>query len=157
MQTPTTTPKPDIQHRDAFKVAGFDRRYTYQTMSDIPNLWHEFGPMVNHISGQVGEKAYGVCHSFDEGGFSYMAAVEISSTDSLPVGFATLDFPTSEYAVFTHPGSVKTLRETLDYARVWLEENNRQTDGQSFFEQYGEAFDPSTGSGDITVWYPLTK
>lgn len=139
-------------------LAGLQKRYAFSEAPEIANLWHEFGPQIGHISKQAGDAAYGLCHNFDESGFEYMACVQVTSGEGLPESYSTATMPAGHYAVFDHPGSTDTIRQTMDAAWSWLRSSKVEVPkGAGFFERYGPGFNPKTSRGDIQIWYPVQE
>ncbi len=138
-------------------VAGFNQRYTYKNMGEIPALWQQFAPHINATEQQVGEVCYGLIHGNDDEGFEYMAAFDVSSADGLPEGFTTYTIPAQQYAVFPHDGHVSELHKTIDYIfHEWVPKSGLELTGQpDFYERYGPAFDPIAGRGDLDLWVPI--
>ena len=91
---------------------------------------------------------------FGEGeGFRYLTGVEVASTDGLPDDLSAVRLPANTYAVFRHPGHVSTIRSTCQHVHEWLPKSGFEHAGTpSFFERYGEGFNPHTGLGDIEGW-----
>ena len=95
--------------------AGLSERYTPATAGDIPSLWKRVAPNLGSIQGQVDHVAYGVVSNMAgaDGGFDYMAGVEVSQAVALPDGFVNLSIPAHRYAVFAHDGHVSKLKDTI--------------------------------------------
>lgn len=138
-------------------VAGFNQRYTYQNMGDIPALWQRFAPHINATDQQVGTVCYGLIHGNDDSGFEYMAALDVSTAEGLPEGFTTYKIPAQRYAVFPHDGHVSELSKTIDFIfHDWLPGSGMEPTGQpDLYERYGPDFDPAIGRGDVEVWVPI--
>ncbi|REM13251.1 AraC family transcriptional regulator, partial [Mycobacterium tuberculosis] len=59
------------------------------------------------------EIAYGVCGNNDaEGGFDYIAGVEISACAPVPAGWQAILIPPREYLVAWHAGHISAIRST---------------------------------------------
>jgi len=140
-------------------LAGLRERYTPVTAGDIPSLWRRLVPYLGKISGQVGHVAYGVVSDMAgaDGGFDYMASVEVSHADALPDGFVSISLPAHRYAVFAHGGHVSMLKDTIGGIwNHWLPASGYKTSTMpGLLERYGEGFNPGTGLGDIEVWVPV--
>jgi AraC family transcriptional regulator len=149
---------PRFEKGTTLVLAGLRKRYTFETMTEIPALWSAFGPRIGTIPAVVGAAAYGVITGTPDGtGFDYLAGVEVSETAALPSDLTTIAVPAQRYAVFSHPGSVATLCETIDHAfHQWLPTSGHELSGHpDFFERYGERYNPETGTGDIEIWIPI--
>jgi len=138
-------------------LAGLDRNYTFQNMSEIPAQWNVFGPYIGNVPGQSGKVAYGLCHNMTDAGFDYLCGVEVAPGSALPAGFSAEQLPAQRYAVFPHRDHVSKLSETIDHImHAWLPASGHKLVAEPFlFERYGESFDPQIGSGDVEVWLPI--
>jgi AraC family transcriptional regulator len=140
-------------------IVGLSERYTPGTAGDIPSLWRRLAPHLGRIQGHVDHVAYGVVSNMAgaDGGFDYMAGVEVSDADALPGGFASISIPAHRYAVFAHGGRVSKLKDTIGAIwNEWLPASGYKTSTMpGLLERYGERFNPGTGLGDIEVWVPV--
>jgi AraC family transcriptional regulator len=139
-------------------LGGIRKHYTFENRGNIPELWARFAPHIDVISGQAIPVTYGVIISTRDGnGFDYLAAVEVTDLSRLPADAATLNLPAQRYAVFAHEGHISTLCETIDRVfHQWLPLSGHAVTGNpDYFERYGEAFNPETGSGDVEIWVPV--
>jgi AraC family transcriptional regulator len=151
---------PRFETRDAFTVAGICVRYGTMGESgtvEIPRQWQQLAPFFGHVPDAVGDLAYGVLYNFDaEGGFTYIAGVEVARTDAKPKEFESIAIPKQRYAVFTHRGHISTIPQTMQ--AIWqkgiVAANLKPADSASF-ERYDERFNPMTGEGDVEVWMAL--
>lgn len=128
------------------------------TVAGIPAQWLRFAPYIGRIPGEIEGAAYGVCLGGEGAdGFDYVAGVAVSGIGPLPAGLSPLCLPASSYAVFEHAGHVSALAETVDAILTrWLPGSGRTPARvPTFFERYGETFDPLTGLGGLEVWVPL--
>ena len=140
-------------------LAGLHKRYTSETMGEIPALWTEFVPFMHTMPNRVGPTDYGVVWDAWTNGphFEYMAAAEVSTKEGLPEGLETLDIPSVNCAVFEHVGSLSKLCETIDAIYTgWLPSSGAKLAGfPGMMEVYGADFIPETMSGRIELWVPL--
>ena len=158
-----TFASPRIEDRAAIRVFGIGKIFTMANMGEIPVLWQKFGDLIGTISGEVPGNAYGVNYvgseSKDE--FGYLAGVEVSADAVVPDRMVEFLIPAQRYAVFAHDGHVSQLTTTIhSIFSEWEtiapgQMFEPKVGGVSFIEQYGARFDPATGSGDITVWFPI--
>lgn len=158
----TRLEEPRMEDRNALLVAGLMKPFKADEMTEIPLLWRELMPQLGKIPGQVDRKAYGVVYNLkNAAGFAYLAGVEVSAASNIPDELNVVRIPDLSYAVFRHAGHVSTLKDTV--SAIWNEWmpasglNVSQTDDEmpDILEQYGEGFDPATGTGDIEVWVPI--
>lgn len=154
--------EPRIEDRKTLLVAGLMKAYTAETANQIPQLWQELTPHFGKIPGQVDRKAYGVLYNLKKNGdFAYLAGVEVSSASDVPDELNVVRIPDVTYAVFPHAGHVSNLKETM--SAIWnewlpasgLRSTHTDEEMPDMVEQYGEAFDPATGTGDMEVWVPI--
>ncbi|QDU94902.1 GyrI-like domain-containing protein [Lignipirellula cremea] len=145
---------PRFENGRELLIAGEQNSYTQDTRSQIPAQWERFTPL---LPGRQGTEAYGVCWSDDPTcGFEYLSGVEVSNADSLPEGTSHVRLPAQRYAVFTHPGHVSGLAQTLDAIwKKWLPNSSHQAAKAPFFERYTDDFVPETGEGGVEIWIPL--
>jgi AraC family transcriptional regulator len=138
-------------------IAGFGARFTQDTAQDIPQLWEKFLPWLGNMPGQKDEVTYGVCCNPDgQGGFEYIAGVEISRLDDLPEQYRWIEIQPGPYAVFEHKGPLKNLPDTFQYIwKEWLPQSGHQAADEPEFERYSEDFNPRTGEGSLEIWIPL--
>lgn len=138
-------------------IAGLGARYTTATNQGIPALWQRFQPQIGHVPGQVGTTAYGVCCNFDhDGGFEYIAGVEVARFANLPEAFRTIRLPARKYAVFCHRDHISAIRAThYTIWNKWLPESGHEIADAPNFEKYGPEFDADTGNGLTEIWLPL--
>ncbi len=148
---------PKFKARGAFQIAGMAHRFTIETRVRIPLLWQQFAPLIGSIPNQIGYTTYGACVEppSEDPGFTYMAAVEVSS----PNGLGDLDHyevPAAEYAVFTHKGTLDHIGDTMNYIfGEWLELSGCELADTPDFERYDQRFNPETGTGEMEVWVPI--
>ncbi len=97
----------------ALTLAGRNKTFKIGPSQGIKDLWATFMQDFGKIDGQVGLRAYGVCHNFDgRGNMDYMCAVEVKDAGQAPGYLHTLQIPPRKEAVFTHEGPVEKLPET---------------------------------------------
>jgi AraC family transcriptional regulator len=114
-------------------------------LSGLPRLWQRFGPYIGHVPGAHGHDSYGVCYNpDDQGGFDYLAGVEVDVTAGLPAGFTHLELSPQHYAVFEHHGSLQALKATFDgIFQQWLPASGERSANAAVFERYPAGFDPA--------------
>lgn len=141
------------------RLAGLQRRYTFELMHEIPGQWQSFAPLIPKIPARAGVESYGVCFNMIRGanGFDYFTGVEISDVDQLPGDYKTLTVPAQPYAVFAHRDNVATIRRTIDAMwHEWLPTSGKAVpDPALFVEVYGPSYEPATGNGGFEIWLAL--
>jgi len=142
-------------------LAGHHKRYTTDTMGEIPALWADFAPLIHTVPNMVGKTAYGVVWDAWSNGphFEYMAAVEVTNKEGTVNGLETLEIPARTYVVFEHTGPLSILCETIDAIfHGWLPTSGATLAGfPGMMEVYGEDFNPQTKSGRIELWLALAE
>jgi AraC family transcriptional regulator len=149
---------PCVRYGGPLLIAGMRQRYIDETNPAIPMLWHSFVRRMHEVPHRAGTYTYGLCCNNDhEGGFDYVAGVEVHRLEGLPSDFVHAQLPRRKYAVFIHQGHISGIRATM-YS-IW----SRYLPGSGFrlveapdFERYTEAFNPRTGDGEVEIWIPVT-
>jgi AraC family transcriptional regulator len=144
--------------------AGIARRYTPDSLSEIPLQWHEMQNQMGLLSGQIGGDAYGLWYDVLKGGnsFRYLAAARVGEFSPLNPAFVRAGIVPLHYAVFTHAGAPAELRRTVDaIMSTWLpssgyEHFKHDPNQPDFIERYSEKFN-RTGEGPIEIWLPVKK
>ncbi len=161
MTEPTLTdlPAPRFETGRSLLIAGFSGRFTFETNGGIPALWQSFIPHIGKVPGQVSNVAYGVCCNPDgNGGFEYIAGVEVRSLAGLDAAFRCIEISPQRYAVFEHAGPLSTLPRTcMRIWNEWLPASGMVSAFAPDFERYSEDFDPAAGTGVLEVWLPVRE
>lgn len=150
--TPCTI-EPHRAHRGALRVAGIGARHTSATVASIPSQWQR----LDEAHGLGAEIAYGVCGNNDaEGGFDYIAGVEISASAPVPAGWQAISIAPREYLVAWHAGHISAIRSTW----FWLLNDYLPASGMTLadapdLERYDARFDDRSGHGGVEIWLPL--
>lgn len=150
-------PEPRFERERFLLIAGLGERFTPATRQDIGLLWQRFVPHIGKVPGQVDRKTYGICCNPDgQGGFEYIAGVEISKLDDLPERYRWIEVQPQHYAVFEHGGALQDLPRTFDYIwNTWLPQSGREAADAPEFERYSADFNPRAGTGVLEIWLPL--
>jgi AraC family transcriptional regulator len=148
---------PRFESAGTLLIAGLGDRFTFATNEGIPALWQTFIPYIGNLPDQVGGLAYGVCCNPDgEGGFDYIAGVQVKSRDNLPASFRCIEIKPQRYAVFLHQGHISTLHQTFyTIWNHWLPYSGFAAAEAPEFERYSEDFDPVAGTGVLEIWLPV--
>lgn|SRR6266481_1363674 len=136
-------------------IAGLGERYTWETSAGIPSQWQRFLPYLDHIPGQLGGIAYGVCcNSDDTGNFDYVCGVEVEDFSRLPADWSRLRIPEQRYAIFLQREHISTIRSTWNTIwNNWLPESAYEVVDAPNFERYGDDFDSTTGREVLKYGY----
>lgn len=110
--------------------------------------------------------SYGICEPLEASveevdfdnpkDFKYLAGIEVTDNNNMPVGMEVWDVPHKKYAVFTHIGSVDTLGDTYKaiYSK-WLPESGYELVFTYDFELYDKDFDPGSAQSKMYVYIPI--
>lgn len=155
--------EPAFLDRDAFVLIGLRKQFSRETVHEIPNLWRDLRPKVCQLSGGQERDCYGVCiqNTGDAGAFDYFAGVQLLEGDETPTDMVALRIPQQSYAVFVHkvsrPKLGPDIRSSYSYIfGTWLPQSDYKLTKGYDFEFYTERFDPSTMSGEIDLYIPVT-
>ncbi len=165
--TEVITMEPKIVKREAIKMIGL-MYYGDNKNWEIPKIWEEFLPLMKKIPNSLPvHESYGVCfytESFSKSGlFYYLAALPVSSLEEVPIELVGKTFPSCEYAVFTHKGSIagktNTVRDTYAYAYgTWLPQSPYANPYSFDFEFYDERFKGNQSpESEIDICIPIRK
>lgn len=141
--------QPKIVTKNTFMVVGIRGKSSLKN-NTIPKMWQDFFPRITEIKHQTNNGSYGICEQipdFDmrefsaETEFSEVVSVEVSKFEDIPNGMISKTIPEYTYAVFTHKGSLGTLRDTYDYIYgTWLPNSKYEFGNAEDFEFYNEKF-----------------
>ena len=122
----------------AIIFAGRNGTFKIGPSPGIKELWAKLMEDFGQIEGQVGFKAYGVCHRFDgRGHMDYLAAVAVDNGGAVPGYLTTLIVPTRKTAVFRHVGPLEKLPKTWGLIfETWLPEAKLKVADGPQFEVY---------------------
>jgi len=155
------SPQPVIVSMDAITFVGMEKRFTFNTIAEIPMLWMDFMPLEEAIQNKVKPiEAWGVSYDMDysvqPGEFTYFVGMEVSNTDNIPTGMIAHVTPASKYAKFTHYGSLDNLSGTYTYIyNVWLPQSGYDMGMGNELELYNEKFNPEGEDSEIFIFIPL--
>lgn len=126
----------------------------------IPNLWQRFVPLMETITNVKPGMPVGVTRdTSEEGGFDYIAALEVTRFGHMQEELKAIEIPARTYAVFTHASHVSRIPDT--YRAIWDEAlpalGRRPADLTTAYvlERHKPEFDPDTGEGGLEIWIPL--
>jgi predicted transcriptional regulator YdeE/DNA-binding transcriptional MerR regulator len=146
-----------LKSKPAFTVVGM-KYHGKNENNEIPQMWGEMSPRWEDIPERVNpHDTYGVCGNLEEdGSFSYVAGVEVSSTENTPIGMKSWEVPASLYAIF--PCTLKTIGETYKYAfETWLPSSIYDHHPAPDFEFYDETFKPEDPESLLYIYIPIQK
>ena len=145
-------------------IAGLMRRYTPDTLSQLPTQWSALQGEVGGVVGRIGGDVYGVWYDVLKGGrdFGYLAGAPVGEFAPIHPGLSRAFIPAQRYAVFLHQGHVSEIRSTMDAVlSQWLPSSGRRVAhfneaAPDFVEHYSEEF-AKTRAGPIDIWLPIEK
>lgn len=161
-QDATRLSPPRWEELPALRLTGLREHFSaLAERARIPGLWQRFAPHIGHIPGQIGGAAYGVSYDFDptSESFSYLAAVQVTSTSQLPTELASFSIPAQRYAVFRHDGHVSEVGATINAIfNSWAPASGHKFgDTPNCLERYGAEFDGLTGNGGFDILIPVVN
>ena len=146
-----------IETSSTLTLAGRNGTFPIGPSLGIKELWASFMEDFGKIEGQVGLKAYGVCHNFDGTGMmDYLAGVEVKDAGQVPGYLYTLTIPTRKVAVFFHQGPLESISRT--WAKIfeeWLPSAKLQVAEGPQFEIYPPDFDGDKGAAAVEIHIPV--
>lgn len=152
--------EPKIEHRPAFLVVG--TLYVGKNENgEIPAMWqNDFLPRIDEIAVDESDKGicYGACRCTGDPdvGIEYLAALPVTSLDSIPQGMVGWEIPENTYAVFSVAG-LSNLGAGLDsYYKEWQPNSTEYeaADGP-MFELYPPTFDSEQAT--LYLYFPVRK
>ncbi|MET1079551.1 MAG: AraC family transcriptional regulator [Pseudomonas sp.] len=154
---PVALPPPRLEHLGALLIGGLGERLSYGTRQNIPRLWQRFTPRIGAVPNRVDGCVYGVCSERDdEGGFDYLAGIEVSRLEGLPASWQRLKVPAGRYAVFQHPGHIAELRDSIEHIwQHWLPQSGYPVGDRPELVRCSEDFDPVGGRGQVEFCLPI--
>jgi AraC family transcriptional regulator len=93
-------------------LAGVNQRYKVGPNAGMKLQWAKLMEDFGQIAGQVGTKAFGVCHDFGNGEMDYLAAAQVSDGGQVPGYLHVLHIPARKVAVIGHDGPLEKISET---------------------------------------------
>ena len=145
--------QPKVLNKPAFTVVGMV--YDGKNENDeIAEMWRQFVPRIPEIK-DISGPSYGICNpAREDGSFRYLAAMEVSSDESIPLGMESWDVPAQQYAVF--PCTLPTIRETYKYIfESWLPGSDYTYVQAPDFEFYDDDFDPQVPDSRLYIYIPI--
>lgn len=158
------TIKPRFEVISEIKVIGIKKNITPDN-NLLPDLWKNFIDSSSKIINELRPlKYYGICENdrpnnqFGENiAYSEIVGLEVTSFDHVPTGMITKVIPAGKYAIFTHRGSIDSLKETYEYIwGTWIPLQKVEIDMRDDFEVYDERFKgPDNPQTQIEIFIPI--
>lgn len=152
---------PRFEHRDAFFVVGYSDYGAFFENNDISELWDRFIEVMDEVPNKVNPAVcYGVEFYTEEGlavqKWNYMAALEVSTLEAIPIAMVGKVIPAQMYAVFTHKGSIDTLSHSFKVIYdEWLPTSEYEPAAMFDFELYDERFNHGSPNSEVDIYLPV--
>lgn len=140
---------PAIVETEEISVAGI-RGETSTQYNILPDLWNNLLKKTGKIPDSSKVRRFGICETdrintrISRDGnvvFTELVGIEVKDFQNVPQGLDIKVIPGGRYAVFTHKGTVATLRKTYDYIwGSWALFTRETPDEREDFEIYDERF-----------------
>ena len=162
-RNPLRLEKPRFVDADSMLFVGIRGRFTAKNMDQMPQVWDKFIPFLGSVATRIGTTDYGLSIGtpMDEGGFDYLAAMQVSAFDGVPEELVQITVPVRRYVAFPHPHHVSRFGETFDAIyNQWFPKTDHKpivakSNLPSAIEVYGPDFNPARGEGGLEAWVPL--
>jgi AraC family transcriptional regulator len=150
--------EPKIVEVNAKKYVGM-KYFGDNKNNEILQLWIDHFQKLAEIKNNPNpEISYGISDDFQDGKFSYVACVEVTSFDNVPDGMVTKETPAGKYAVFTHKGKFDTLMQTYknihDAWKPELDPAEKFRDG-AWIELYDKRFKYDSDDSEMDIYVPI--
>lgn len=154
-----TDMEPKIITRPAFKLVGM-RYFGNNQNQEISKLWGAANQHLGKIKNVDQDwGAVGLCTTVADappGEFEYVAGLVVNKVEDIPESFVVREVPGHKYAVFTHVGSLGTLKETYDYIyHTWLPQSGYELAGNIDFEYYDQDFKDFAPDSRFYIYLPI--
>lgn len=144
------TVHPKMVELPEIKVAGLRGETTLRDMR-LKELWARANTLYPQIPNKTPNgRGFGICEACHENTlytmnddvmFTEVAGAEVDSFEGLTEPFVQKVIPGGRYAVFTHRGTLRMLRQTFAYIwGTWLLTTQEEMDGREDFELYDHRF-----------------
>lgn len=158
--------QPRFVEKEKILLVGICEYGAFFESGGIPQIWDRFIAAMNDIPNRVNPyQSFGLefypaeFFSQEQKKWNYMAAVEVSSLDDIPMAMVGKTIPPHLYAVFTHRGAAMTLSHTFQTIfDEWFPQSDYNPAGFFDFELYDERYNPNDDSlSEIDIYIPVQK
>ena len=158
------TMTPSIEMQPSRLVVGIERPFISALSPKrnnhivIPQLWQDFSERIESIPHRANDLLFGAisCDEGEDGRCRYLACVEVTSADEIPMGMISRELAGGRFAVFTHKGPMQRFDRTVGYVYgSWLPRSGQQLRDASEIEIYGEKFDPVSSESEMEYALPI--
>jgi AraC family transcriptional regulator len=147
--------KPKLADMPGFTVMGLIRKFTPQTMPQIPKLWEEFAPGMDALPGRKGKRSFGLMldHTWGDNPIAtYMVAIEVEPATAPPKGMELRQVPAARYAVWTFEDHISGIGPFIQGVyEEWLPASGLAHTAAPDFEMYDERWTPERGPLDYCI------
>ncbi len=155
--------QPRFEEKESFLLVGFADYGAFFETGEIPMIWDRFVKVMQEVPNRINPStSYGVefyteeCLAMQK--WNYMAAVEVSTLEDIPITMVGKVIPARLYAVFTHKGRLDGISHTFRAIYdEWLPTSDYQPDGSFDFEFYGERFRGDTAESEVDIYLPVVR
>jgi AraC family transcriptional regulator len=152
------TMEPKFVELEGFTVVGM-RYFGDNKNQEIKDMWGEFNKKCNLIQNvKENSPCLGVCSMIpgEKEKFEYVAGLMVSKTDPIPEGFVSRELKPQKYAVFTHKGSLETLKDTYNFIyATWLPNSGYECAETPDFEWYDDRFKDFAPDSEFDIYVPI--
>jgi AraC family transcriptional regulator len=157
------TMEPKIVDLEGFTVVGM-RYFGDNKNQEIAQMWGECNKMCKeggcgrHKNAKPGSPCLGVCSMIpgEKEKFEYIAGVMVEKVGDLSNEYVSKEIPAQKYAVFTHKGSLETLKDTYNFIyATWLPNSGYELADSSDFEWYDDRFKGFAPDSEFDIYIPI--
>lgn len=150
-----------IEKKAKMNLVGLDAHVTGRNF-DFSGVWENFmknyyGKVNNKVSYFTTSLAIYPENFPEPWEYSYMACVEVSKIDDIPMGLSLKTIPESNYIIFTHVGSKEKIPETYNYIySKALTELGYKSASNYDFEYYDQRWNElNPDMSEMEIWIPI--
>ena len=153
------TMEPKIVELGEMKIVGL-RYFGDNKNQEIAQVWQMFNKRIDAIKNQDNKCVIGYCAPGPEGEdkskFEYVCSAVVDKVEDVPEGMVTRTIPPHKYAVFTHRGSLETLKQTYNYIyATWFPKSGLEMADNIDFEWYDDRFKDFSPDSEFDIYVPI--
>lgn len=158
------TMEPKIVELEGFTVVGMEYVGDNKNL-EIAQLWGECNKQCGdgvkcerHANAKPGSPCLGVCSMIpgEKEKFEYIVGVMVDKAEKAEEGYVMKAVPAQKYAVFTHKGSLETLKDTFNFAySTWLPNSGYELGDGPDLEWYDERFKDFAPDSEFDIMIPI--
>jgi AraC family transcriptional regulator len=156
--------QPRFVHREKILLIGICEYGAFFESGGIPRIWDRFIEVIDEVPNRVNaHQSFGLefypaeFFSQQQKQWNYMAAVEVSSLDDIPVTMVGKTLPAHHYALFTHRGAATDLARTFQTIfDEWFPRSDYAPANSFDFELYDARYNPHDESlSEVDIYIPV--